>query len=180
MIDFDWKIIICHAEIACTNVKYFEGIQKYRSEVSIPEICIETTYRKVWILKKVSIPNTNMYHWIVSFWSITICHFWISDPRLRKIYQNVETHRLFYWPVQYIFLTHYFTWKKEKERTANEFHIKNYTSWWKTDIDNFLKNEINDPLIYIKGNLYNWFITHIYNTKSDSFPLMSSSYLIRN
>ena len=35
LIDFDLKIIICHAEIACTNFKYFEGIKKYRSEVLI-------------------------------------------------------------------------------------------------------------------------------------------------
>ena len=55
-----------------TNFKYFEGIVKYRSKVSIPEIGIKTRYRKVLILQngyhgkvkvsisKVSIPDFGM------------------------------------------------------------------------------------------------------------------------
>ena len=43
-------MIICHAEIACTNFKYFDGIEKYGSGVLIPEIGIETRYWKVSIL----------------------------------------------------------------------------------------------------------------------------------
>ena len=39
LIDFDWNIIY-NADIACTNFKYFEGIEKYQSEISIPDIGI--------------------------------------------------------------------------------------------------------------------------------------------
>ena len=59
LIDFDLKIMICHAEVACTNFYHFEGMEKYQSEVSIPEIGIETMNRKVSILQ-------NGYHGQIS------------------------------------------------------------------------------------------------------------------
>ena len=50
LIDFDSKIIFCHAKIACTKLKKFEDIEKYRSWYQYLEIGIETRYRKVSIL----------------------------------------------------------------------------------------------------------------------------------
>ena len=50
LIDFDLTIIICNAKIACTNFKYFEGIEKYRGEGLILGIGMVTKYLKVSIL----------------------------------------------------------------------------------------------------------------------------------
>ena len=50
LIDFDSKIIFCQSKIACTKLKKFEDIEKYRSWYQYLEIGIETRYRKVSIL----------------------------------------------------------------------------------------------------------------------------------
>ena len=61
-LNFFWLISIRYEKIACTNFKYFEGIEKYRfskigtmvryQKVLIPEYGKETGYRKVSIPEK--------------------------------------------------------------------------------------------------------------------------------
>ena len=51
LIDFDWKIKICCAEIACTNFKYFEVIEKYRSGYRYSGIDTWDWYRNLGIEK---------------------------------------------------------------------------------------------------------------------------------
>ena len=51
LVDFDLKMKICYAEIACTNFKYFEGIEKYRSGYRYLGIDTWDWYRKLGIEK---------------------------------------------------------------------------------------------------------------------------------
>ena len=112
LIYLDWfwlKIIICHI-IAYRNFKYFGGIQKYRNEVSIPEIGIETRHEKVSIF-------SNCYHGQVSKSIDT----WTGHQNQGS--KSIDTWKMYWYPKLLSSLT------RTKQRAAHLCPVK--PTWYK-------------------------------------------------